>query len=41
MTKESFIRSLKELEESGIIRQSRNTLEIVKEDELSEISKNG
>ncbi len=41
MTKESFIRSLKELEESGIIRQSRNTLEILKEDELSEISKNG
>lgn len=41
MTKESFIRSLKELEESGIIRQTRNTLEILKEDELSEISKNG
>ncbi len=41
MTKESFIRSLKELEESGLIRQSRNSLEIVKEDELSEISKNG
>jgi CRP-like cAMP-binding protein len=41
MTKESFIRSLKELEESGIIRHSRNTMEIIKEEELSEISKNG
>jgi CRP-like cAMP-binding protein len=41
MTKESFIRSLKELEESGIIRHSRNTMEIIKEEELAEISKNG
>lgn len=41
MTKESFIRSLKELEESGIIRQSRNTMEIIREGELTEISRNG
>ena len=41
MTKESFIRSLKELEDSGIIRHSRNTMEIIKEEELSEISRNG
>lgn len=41
MTKESFIRSLKELEDSGIIKHSRNMVEIIKEEELSEISKNG
>ncbi len=41
MTKESFIRNLKELEESGIIRHSRNTMEIIKEEDLTEISKNG
>jgi CRP-like cAMP-binding protein len=41
MTKESFIRSLKELELSGIIRHSRNSVEIIKEEELGEISKNG
>jgi CRP/FNR family transcriptional regulator len=41
MTKESFIRNLKELEESGIIHQSRNSVEILKEEELIEISKNG
>ena len=41
MTKESFIRNLKELEESGIIRHTRNTMEIIKEEDLTEISKNG
>jgi len=41
MTKESFIRNLKELQDSGIIKQSRNTLEIIKEEELTEISRNG
>jgi CRP/FNR family transcriptional regulator len=41
MTKESFIRNLKELEDSGIIRHSRNTMEIVKEEDLIEISRNG
>lgn len=41
MTKESFIRSLKEFEDSGLIHHSRNTIEILKENELIEISKNG
>jgi CRP/FNR family transcriptional regulator len=41
MTKESFIRSLKEFEDSGLIHHSRNTIEILKESELIEISKNG
>ena len=41
MTKESFIRNLKELQDSGIIIQTRNTLEIIKEEELAEISRNG
>jgi CRP/FNR family transcriptional regulator len=41
MTKESFIRSLKEFEDSGLIRHTRNTIEILKESELLEISKNG
>lgn len=41
MTKESFIRSLKEFEDSGLIRHTRNTVEILKEDELIEISRNG
>jgi CRP-like cAMP-binding protein len=41
MTKESFIRSLKEFEDSGLIRQTRNTIEILKENELTEISRNG
>jgi CRP-like cAMP-binding protein len=41
MTKESFIRSLKEFEESGLIRHSRKTIEILKESELLEISRNG
>jgi CRP/FNR family transcriptional regulator len=41
MTKESFIRSLKEFEDSGLIRHSRNTIEILKENELEEISRNG
>lgn len=41
MTKESFIRSMKELEVSGIIKQSRNEIEILNESELIKISKNG
>lgn len=41
MTKESFIRSLKEFEDSGLIHHTRNTIEILKENELLEISKNG
>ena len=41
MTKESFIRNMKELELSGIIRQGRNTIEILNEEELVRISKNG
>lgn len=41
MTKESFIRSLKEFEDSGLIHHSRNTVEILKENDLIEISKNG
>lgn len=41
MTKESFIRSLKEFEDSGLIRQTRHSIEILKENELEEISRNG
>lgn len=41
MTKESFIRSLKEFEDSGLIRHTRNNIEILKENELEEISRNG
>jgi CRP/FNR family transcriptional regulator len=41
MTKESFIRSLKEFEDSGLIHHSRNSIEILKENELVDISKNG
>ena len=41
MTKESFIRSLKEFEDSGLIRHTRNTIEILKENDLIEISRNG
>lgn len=41
MTKESFIRSLKEFEDSGLIRHTRNNLEVLKESELVEISRNG
>jgi CRP-like cAMP-binding protein len=41
MTKESFIRSLKEFEDSGLIRHTRNSIEILKENELLEISRNG
>jgi len=41
MTKESFIRSLKEFEDSGLIRHNRNSVEILKENELIEISRNG
>lgn len=41
MTKESFIRSLKELELSGIVRHNRREIEILSEDELLMISRNG
>jgi CRP-like cAMP-binding protein len=41
MTKESFIRNLKEFEDSGIISHSRNSINILKEEDLIEISKNG
>jgi len=41
MTKESFIRNLKDFEDSGIIRHSRNSIKIINEDDLTEISKNG
>ena len=41
MTKESFIRNMKELEVSGIIKQSRSEIEILNEPELTKISKNG
>ncbi len=41
MTKESFIRSFKELELSGIVRHDRKTIEILSEDDLVKISKNG
>ncbi len=41
MTKESFIRSLKEFEDSGLIHHTRKTIEILKENELLEISRNG
>jgi CRP-like cAMP-binding protein len=41
MTKESFIRNLKEFEDSGIIIHSRNSIHIIKEEDLIEISKNG
>ncbi len=41
MTKESFIRNMKELEVSGIILQRRNEIEILNEPELIKISKNG
>ncbi|PTN07745.1 CRP/FNR family transcriptional regulator [Mangrovibacterium marinum] len=41
MTKESFIRSLKELELSGIVRHNRREIEILNEEDLVMISKNG
>jgi len=41
MTKESFIRNLKEFEDSGIIHHSRNTMHILQEEDLIEISRNG
>ncbi|WP_445589249.1 Crp/Fnr family transcriptional regulator [Sunxiuqinia sp. A32] len=41
MTKESFIRSFRELELSGIVKQDRKTIEILNEDDLVKISKNG
>jgi len=41
MTKESFIRSFKELENSGIVRHENRMIEILNEDDLMKISKNG
>jgi len=41
MTKESFIRNLKEFEDSGIINHSRNSINVIKEEDLIEISRNG
>jgi len=41
MTKESFIRNLKDFEDSGIINHSRNSIHILKEEDLLEISRNG
>jgi CRP/FNR family transcriptional regulator len=41
MTKESFIRNLKDFEDSGIIKHSRNSIDILKEEDLKEISING
>lgn len=41
MTKESFIRNLKDFEDSGIINHSRNAIHILKEEDLIEISRNG
>ena len=41
MTKESFIRNLKDFEDSGIINHSRNSIHILKEEDLIEISRNG
>jgi len=41
MTKESFIRNLKDFEDSGMITHSRNDIYIIKEEDLIEISKNG
>ncbi len=41
MTKESFIRNLKDFEDSGIIKHSRSSIELIKEEDLIEISRNG
>lgn len=41
MTKESFIRSFKELELSSIVKSSRSTIEVLNEDDLLKISKTG
>ncbi len=41
MTKESFIRSFKELVTSGIVRHDRSTMEVLNEEDLVKISKNG
>jgi CRP-like cAMP-binding protein len=41
LARENFIRGLKEFEDSDIIAVRRNTFEILKEDILLEISKNG
>lgn len=41
MTKESFIRGFKELENSGIVRHENRTIEILNEDDLMRISRNG
>ena len=41
LARENFIRGLKEFKESDIIAIKGNTIEILKEDVLQEISKNG
>ena len=41
MAKESYVRILKEFKTSGIIRPNGNTMEILDEDALNAISKNG
>ena len=41
MTKESFVRILKEFKSSGLINQEGKYMEIIDEESLNEISKNG
>lgn len=41
MTKESFIRGFKELENSNIVRHDNRTIEVLNEEDLIKISKNG
>ncbi len=41
MTKESYVRILKEFKTSGIVRPNGNSIEILNEEALMEISKNG
>ncbi len=41
MTKESFIRGFKELENSGIVKHENRTIEILNEEDLVRISRNG
>ncbi len=41
MTKESFIRGFKELENSNIVRHDNRTIEVLNEEDLVKISRNG
>ena len=41
MTKESFIRGFKELENSNVVRHENRTIEVLNEEDLVKISKNG